>query len=153
MTATATAAKVTLIQIGRRELRLDDATYRAMLANLCGGKTSSTVLTDAECEAVLTHMKARGFVVKPKAGQAAPMRQDPMLTKLRAMWWTLADAGHVSRPADVAACTQAVEAWALKQMGPGAPAALRFMTSAQLVRVIEQLQQWLKRVNLPVMRG
>jgi len=37
--------EVKLIQIGRSALKLDVETYRALLSNLTGGKTSSKALT------------------------------------------------------------------------------------------------------------
>lgn len=157
--STAAATEIKLIQIGRRALGLDDATYRAMLGNLTGGKTSSTALTAAERQTVLTHMKARGFEVKPRAKQAgqldATWHREPQLRLLRAMWWQLADAGHVERPANAAACTAAVEAWAIRHLSSpasGAPplAALRFASGLQMNALIEGMKKWLRRVGLPV---
>lgn len=155
---TAAAQEITLIQIGRSELRLDDDTYRTMLANLCGGKTSSKALSAAERQTVLTHMKSRGFVIKPKAlkhSAGETWHREPQLRKLRAMWWTLADAGHVERPADAAACTAAVEAWAMRHLASGgkqhlAPlAAIRFASGPQMNELVEGMKKWLQRLRLP----
>lgn len=156
--ATAASTEIKLIQIGRRALGLDDGTYRLMLSNLTGGKTSSTALTPAERQAVLTHMKARGFTVKPKAPAQAldeTWHREPQLRKLRAMWWTLADAGHVDRPANAAACTEAVEAWAIRHLSAGgakhlAPlSAIRFASGPQMNDLVEGMKKWLRRVGLP----
>lgn len=155
---TAAAQEITLIQIGRTALGLDDATYRQMLANICGGKTSSKALTAGERQAVLKHMKARGFVIKPKAPKHSAgetWHREPQLRKLRAMWWTLADAGHVERPADAAACTAAVEAWAIRHLASGgklhlAPlAAIRFASGPQMNELVEGMKKWLERLRLP----
>jgi len=99
-------------------------------------------------------MKARGFVVKPKAGTAAARdtgwQREPQMRKLRAMWWMLADAGHVDTPADVDACTAAVEAWALRQLSTSLPplAALRFATGPQMNSLVEAMKAWCDRVGL-----
>lgn len=142
--------EIKLIQIGRSALGLDDDTYRAMLANISGGKTSSKALTPAERQAVLQHMKARGFTIKPKAGAAADTswQHDPQLRKLRAMWYLLADAGHVDRPADAAACNAAVQAWAVRQLSGQTFTHLRFATGDQMNDLVEAMKQWCGRLKL-----
>ena len=139
MNKTAATHEITLIQIGRSALKLDDGTYRLLLANLCNGKTSSKSLNAEERQLVLQHMKARGFVVKPKADKAAgaTWQREPQLRKLRAMWCVMADAGEVARPADMQACNAAIEAWAKKQLaGTDRLDALRFATGAQMDKLI-----------------
>lgn len=149
---TTAAHEVKLIQIGRRALGLDEDTYRAMLARFSGGKTSSTKLTAAERQAVLGHMKASGFVVKPKpkdaSGTDTAWQRDPVMRKLRAMWYVLADAGHVERPEDTDACNAAIEAWALRQLGATVFTKLRFATGRQWEQLVECMKQWLARVGL-----
>lgn len=152
---TAAAHEIKLIQIGRSALRLDDDTYRAMLANLASGKTSSKLLTADERQAVLQHLKAHGFVVKPKAGSKAAAadtwQREPQMRKLRAMYYVLADAGAVDRPADMAACNAAVEAWAKRQLaGSMTPLdAMRFASGTQMDKLIEAMKYWLARLHLP----
>lgn len=151
---TTAAQEIKLIQIGRRALQLDDDTYRAMLANLTGGKTSSTALSDSERQRVLAHMKASGFVVKPRADSPAAAEQGwqraPQMRKLRAMWYLLADRGHVARPADMAACNAAIEIWAKRQLiGQPVPlASLRFATGPQMDKLVEALKAWCARLGL-----
>lgn len=151
--ATAAAREVQLIQIGRRELGLDEATYREMLRNLTGGKDSAKSLDGSERQRVLNHMKARGFVVKPKADKRGDTewQHDPMLRKLRAMWYVLADAGHVERPDDTAACNAAIEAWALRMMAnwDSKPSALRWANGVQFGKLVEEMKRWLQRLKLP----
>lgn len=143
--------EIKLIHIGRTELGLDDATYRSMLANISGGKTSSKALTPAERQAVLQHMKARGFTIKPKAGNGAAAdtwQHDPQMRKLRAMWYLLADAGHVDRPADADACNAAVQAWAVRQLSGQTFTHLRFATGDQMNDLVEAMKQWCGRLKL-----
>lgn len=147
-------AEVQLIQIGRRELRLEDDTYRTMLATLCDGKTSSTALTAIERKRVLDHLRAKGFVVRPKSPVAGDAWQrEPQIRKLRAMWYVLAEDGAVARPANTAACNDAIEVWAKRQLGQHTPplAALRFASGPQMNKLVEELKAWLRRLNLAVM--
>jgi phage gp16-like protein len=150
--ATTAAFEVKLIQIGRRALQLDDGTYRDMLARFSGGKTSSTALTAAERQQVLAHMKASGFVVKPKSGSKAAAesgwQRAPQMRKLRAMWYVLADAGEVDPPADMDACNAAIETWAKRQLEARVFSALRFATGPQMDKLIESLKMWLGRLGL-----
>ena len=153
--ATAAATEIKLIHIGRQALGMDDGTYRLMLANLCNGKTSSKALTRDERQAVLQHLKACGFVVKPKAGKGAAdagWQRAPQMGKLRAMWYRLAEAGHVEAPADRDACNAAIETWAKRQLNtvPTRPVleSMRFATGHQMDRLIEGLKAWLRRCGL-----
>ena len=148
--------EITLIQIGRRAMGLDEDTYRAMLSNITGGKTSSKALTGPERQAVLQHMKARGFVVKPKTGGPAEAESSwqraPQMRKLRALWYLLADAGHVAQPLDMTACNDAIELWAKRQLSTHKPplATIRFATGPQMDKLVEALKAWCVRVELPL---
>lgn len=151
--ATTAAHEIKLIHIGRQALGMDDGTYRLMLANLCG-KTSSKTLSRDERQRVLQHMKQCGFEVKPKAGasKAEGGPRAAQLGKLRAMWYRLAEAGHVETPADRDACNAAIEAWAKRQLNtePLRPVleSMRFVTGPQMAQLIEGLKRWLQRVGL-----
>ena len=154
--ATEAQREITLIQIGRSTLGLDDDTYRSMLAGLCGGKTSSKALTGPERQRVIKHMRASGFVIKPKTGATAheqtAWQREPQLRKLRAMWYLLADAGQVERPGDTPACNAAIETWALRQLSSHKPplAALRFASGAQMTALVQALKRWCLRVGAKV---
>lgn len=147
---TTAATEIKLIHIARQALGLDDATYREMLANLCGGKTSSKALTDAERQKVLRHMKSRGFVLKRKRGGETDdaWRRRPLMRKLRALWYLLADAGAVDRPDDSRACDAAIETWARRQLPDLAE--LRLAHDSDLVPLVEAAKSWGLRVGAPV---
>jgi phage gp16-like protein len=129
---------------------MDDNTYRAMLANLCGGKTSSKALTDVERQKVLRHFKTRGFVLKRKGGGQTDdgWRRRPLMRKLRALWYLLAEAGAVEHPADAHACDAAIETWAKRQLGDLRE--LRLAHDDALVPLVEAAKQWARRVGAPV---
>ena len=54
------ARLITLLHVAKNQLMLDDAAYRRLLANVSGGKTSSTKLSLEELELALRGMKAMG---------------------------------------------------------------------------------------------
>lgn len=130
-----------------------DADYRAILHSLCG-VTSSTKLDQAGRDKVLRHMKSKGFKVKRQPGGL----REPQHLKLRAMWWALAEANAVPRPADADACDRAIEAWAKRQLAASTFAAstlgrldaLRFANGAQMNKLIEEMKAWGARVGAQI---
>ncbi len=81
------------VQIGKKQLGMADDAYRALLARLANGKTSSTQLTVAELERVLEDMKAKGFKpTQPKVGKRPrpPESREALMGKVEAL---LASAG------------------------------------------------------------
>ncbi|WP_200227867.1 regulatory protein GemA [Rubrivivax gelatinosus] len=147
--------EVKLIHIGRQALGLDDETYRAMLANLCGGKTTSKALLPRERQVVLSHMKARGFELKPRrqaaSNAANGWQREPQMVKLRKLWYLLADAGAVQRPADKEACNAAIEIWARGRVQH--LERMRFATGMQMSKLIEEATAWARRVGCDIERG
>jgi len=152
-------AEIKLIHVAKGALHMDDATYRAILADKGAGATSSTQLTAPQRQAVLQHLKACGFVAKARPGSPAAKAsgwvRSPEMTKLRALWWALADVQAVTRPASHQACDDALNAWAVRQLGTATPplAALRFASGEQMRQLIEALKQWAHRVGAKVGGG
>lgn len=160
--ATAQGREIQLIHIGAADRGMSrqtnpDAYEGLMLGASAGRTTSSKDLTAEERQAVLRRLEAMGFKLPRQGGQHTPRnpgsewRHAPKLRKLMAMWWTLADAGHVNRPASSDACRTAVEAWALGQLSGSRPAlaAMRFASGAQMSELIEALKKWCVRVGVP----
>lgn len=110
-------AAVTKVQIARKELGLDDDTYRAMLERITG-RASSADCTDAQLGLVLDEMKAKGW--KPRVvqgGRSGPRRKPgpaahPVARKARALWISLHQLGVVRDPSEAA-----LEAFGRRQLG------------------------------------
>ncbi len=115
------------------------------------GVDSSAALNGVQRDELLKMFKGLGFTLKRKPASSLPVR-DPLVRKLRALWYALADAGAVAKPADPAACDKAIEAWAKPRLAAQtnlAPFdALRFADGAQLNAAIEQLKAWVARLGL-----
>ena len=102
---------IRLIHVAKTQLMMDDGEYRALLANLSCGKTSSTKLSVEELELAVRAMKMRGFVVTTKA-QAASGKPDlpvhmpnrmieAQVKKIRALWLELHRLGAVRSPSEL----------------------------------------------------
>jgi len=145
--------EIRLIQIARRELRMEDDTYRQLVAQFGSGARSSKDLSALQRRRLLDHMKACGFKLRTNAGKTgAAWRREPQMRKLRAMWYVLAEAGHVVQPADGQACDAAIEAWAKRQLSTHTPPldALRFASGWQMNKLIEELKAWGLRVGAEI---
>ena len=134
--------EIKLIHVARRELAMDDATYRAMLM-LVAGVTSSAKLDGAGRKKVIDHMKLKGFKVKSKGilpGAPAPIA-DPQYRKILALWGDLARSGtvHVNTEA-------AIRVYIKRITGCDD---YRFCNNAQVTSIIESLKKWRDRVAQP----
>ena len=82
------AKDMQLIHIAKKDLTMDDDTYRALLLRVTG-KSSSKELDDSERDALLKEFKRLGFKVKPKNGfgQRPTVSPDrtPRLRKIEAL--------------------------------------------------------------------
>ena len=132
---------IKLIHVARRELRMDDDTYRLLLAGMTGldGATSTADLSVPNLLRVLEQLKLRGFKVRPSNQPKRPLADDVQSKKIRSLWLTLHELGAVRDPSEAAL--------AKFVLGMTRVAALQWLTTAQASRVIENLKQWLLRVE------
>lgn len=132
---------IKLIHVARRELGMDDDIYRLMLAGMTGldGATSTAVLSVPNLLRVLEQLKLRGFKVRPNKAQKRPLADDVQSKKIRSLWLTLHDLGAVRDPSE-----EALRRFVLSMTKVEA---LQWLTTAQASRVIENLKQWLDRIE------
>lgn len=131
---------IKLIHVARRELRMDDDTYRLLLSGMkgLGGATSTADLSVPNLYRVLEQLKQRGFKVRPSKKQR-PLAADDQSKKIRALWLTLKDLGEVRDPSE-----EALAKFVLKMTGVQA---LQWLSSDQASQVIENLKKWQLRVT------
>lgn len=137
-------AAVVKVQIARRDLGLDEDTYRTMLSRITG-RASASDCTDAQLGVVLDELKAKGW--KPKVvqgGRTAPRgrpgRADqPVARKARAMWISLHQLGAVRDPSEAA-----LEAFARRQLGVDR---LRWAVASEANALIEALKKMAERAG------
>ena len=132
---------IKLIHVARRELQMDDDTYRLMLSGMpaLGGLTSTADLSVPNLVLVLEQLKRKGFKVRPNTTNKRPQAKDGKSRKIRSLWLSLRDAG-VLRDSSEEALVNFVK-------GATGVAALQWLTGAQASQVIEQLKQWLQRAG------
>lgn len=128
---------VQLIHVAKSKLGLDDATYRDLVRSFSGGKESSKDLGISQLEAVLDHLRSRGFE-EIKTYRGKELERDPQSTKIRSLWLELAEAGVVKDSSE-----EALAAFVKRQTGVES---LRWLESWQASAVIESLKQWLGRL-------
>ena len=136
---------IRLIHVAKRDLSMDDDSYRATLLRI-GKKASSADLTIPELEKVLEHLKRSGFKVRsksksaPKPAQAKPSRplaQDLESKKIRALWLFLHELGAVKNPSE-----EALAAYVKRIAGVDA---LQWISGQQAERLIETMKKWAMR--------
>lgn len=132
-----------MIHIAKKDLGLDDDTYRSMLWT-CARVHSSKDLDYAGRIAVLQHLKARGWKQKSpaKAKQKAPLAREPQQKMIRGLWLELHLIGRVLDPSE-----QAISRFIKNQTKIDR---IEWLSSTQASRLIEQLKSWLARVDKKV---
>lgn len=138
---------IRLIHVAKRDLSMDDDTYRAILQRI-GKKASSADLTIPELEKVLEHLKRSGFKVRSKSKAAPkqkpeqakpsrPLAQDLESKKIRALWLFLHELGAVKNPSEEALATYVKRIAGVD--------ALQWISGEQAERLIETMKKWAMR--------
>lgn len=127
---------IRLIHVAKRELCMDDDTYRAILLQI-GNTASSKDLSVSKLEAVLEHLKKVGFKVTPKKKSNIPMATDSQSKMIRGLWLELHEKGIVNDPSEYALSKYVQRITRIS--------ALQWLDTHMASRVIETLKSWLKR--------
>ncbi|MFL7926016.1 gp16 family protein [Acinetobacter baumannii] len=133
---------IRLIHVAKRDLALDDETYRAILRRIAN-KDSSAALSIPELEKVLSYLKQSGFKVRQKPqGRRKPLPQDDRDTskKIRALWLFLHALGAVKDPSEAALFAYVRRITKVD--------ALQWIDGEHSHQVIETLKRWAQR-HLP----
>jgi phage gp16-like protein len=140
---------ITLINVAKGSLQLDEAIYRAMLKNATG-KDSLRAMNLPELEQALEVFKQKGF--KPTLNPHKKRRLSPAagksklasIDKIRAIWITM---GHhlVIQDNSESALDAYVRRMTLRSKNEGVDATA-WMTEPQAYKVLESLKNWHKRV-------
>lgn len=133
---------IKLIHIAKRDLQLDDDTYRQLLITVTG-KASTRDMTVPQLDTVLGAMKKRGFRIKTakKANSTRPLDDSPQSRKIRALWLEMTDAGIIRDRSEAA-----LAHWVKRETGVDS---LQWLNSEQACAIIEKLKQWQRRVRKP----
>lgn len=137
------AKLIRLIHVAKRELGLDDDTYRTLLRSASGGLDSTASMNEPQLQAVLNQAKRSGFAVRSSSPGKPARRLDtsPEAKKVRALWLFLHHLKAVRDPSE-----QALAAYC-KRIAKVDD--LHWAASGQMVTLIETLKKWALRGYLP----
>lgn len=144
------------IHIARKDLCLDENTYRTVIRDIGKGMSGSSAdLTATGRARVLAHFKSCGWQSKPRGSNVHSLKEpgmasDAMIRKIRHLWLKLADEGVVKSREE-----SALRAWvkaATKHLHPQKVgyAAPEFLPTPAASNVIEQLKKWAHRYNISI---
>lgn len=127
------------IHIAKKDLGLDDETYRYMLKNIAGAD-SSKELDFVARHKVIQHLKNLGWKPKRKVGPKSNKRIiKGQGDKIRALWLELAELDIVRDKSEAALMAY------IKRMTKGKYEAPQFCDSDTASRIIETLKKWKTR--------
>lgn len=131
------------IHIAKKDLCLDDDTYREVLQRLCG-VASAKELTDRQLGRVLAEFRRLGWKPKAPKPQTVSLRL-PQLRKINLLWSRLLESGAIR--AVGTAGRSPLLSFVEKQTGV---ARLEWLSVAQAGQIIEALKAWGKRVGADI---
>lgn len=135
------------IHIARKDLGLDDDTYRAALMRITG-KPSSTNLSVPEMMRVVADFQEKGWKAKRKLSpRSAGNKHKTLVDKIRALWIDMGKAGIVRDSSEAALETWVRHQTSKRNGGIGVARVDWLEQDTKLaVMVIESLKRWQDRV-------
>lgn len=127
------------IHVAKRQLALDDDTYRDVLERVTG-KRSAGDLDERQLELVVAELARRGFTPKRKAKSEEPAKRSdkPHVRKVFALWGELERSGKLRAPSS----PRGLRAFVKRMTGVADP---EWLDPAKARVVIEALKKWLAR--------
>lgn len=133
------------IHIAKKDLALDDDTYRLMLREVTG-KDSTAKMTERQLINVVNALKAKGW--KPRANNEARRKVSPpsrhkkdhqksMADKIRALWIEMGNEGFLEDPSE-----RALGRFCHRMVGKHSP---DWLNAYEATQVIESLKKWRQR--------
>ncbi len=135
---------LTKIHIAKKDLNLDDDTYRAMLMRITG-KNSCKTMTIGELYKVLGSFESKGFKVKSKPFKKVTSKNN-LVPKMLAIWNDMYRNKIITDNSP-----QALTAFARKMINRKDNILilnLQALNKDEAILVIETLKQWQKRVGV-----
>jgi len=132
------------VHIAKKELGLDDETYRAILLRITG-KTSSAGLGDQHLNAVLVEFKRLGWVAKKAVAKGhRPESGKPHVRKIFAIWMDMCAKGipTIANRAGLLAFVQRMTKTEDRPQGISDP---EWLSPEEASKVIEALKSWRDR--------
>lgn len=126
---------IQLIHIGKSQLKMDDESYRLLLQQQFG-KRSSKALNEQELRRLVKMLQQKGAMIHLPFGRS---ELSPMPKKIWAVWKSMASKGVITDGSSKALNNYIARILPNKQWNK--------LTIAEASQVIESLKQWQKRVG------
>lgn len=147
---------IRLIHIAKSQLKLDDETYRVLLANAANGKTSCSVMSYQELQDVYSEFQQRGFkrrfnkpATRVKLDSKGRSRAEE-IPKIRAIWNTMFLHGFVGSDDELALNAYVKRMTSQLNKGVGV-AEVGWLDGWLAFRVLECIKQWHIRLMIKSM--
>jgi len=129
------------IHLAKKRLALDEETYRATIARVCGGKTSAGDLDEDERGKLLDEFKRFGFTEGGSYTTSIADFDDrePQARLIRCLWEDLKTIGALRDSSEQALADFIRRATKVDS--------IRWLTAQQANVVIESLKQWKRRIG------
>lgn len=128
--------------IARKDLGLDDESYRDVIERLYAPHRSAAKLTEHQLLGLVQEFKRLGWADKPKRQRSISKRGD---VRLIYVYWRVLRDGDAVR-------TKRPDAWIARQtrteIKPDGVQNPEFLTTEEAREIIEQLKKWIRRVGL-----
>lgn len=132
------------LHIGKKELCLDDDTYRALLKGATG-KTSSKDMSVPELHKAIHAMKLRGFKPKAASSKMGKRKAPSRVGKMKAIWINMGHGGFIDDASD-SALLHWVQGELKKRNADPIDSLTWLDTHRECNKIIEQLKRWRDRV-------
>lgn len=131
---------IKLIHVARRELGMDDDSYRLMLSTIpqLKGKSSAKDCTVAQLETIVDQLKRRGFKVRAKTKQRR-QADDRQSRLIRHLWLELHNDGVVRDSSEGALASYIKRLTGVED--------LHWLSTHQASQIIESLKKWQQRTS------
>lgn len=137
---TETRSMIAKVHIARKDLALDDTTYRALLVRVTG-QESCAKMNNGQLSKILDEFKRLGWKAKrPRKSGQRKMADDAQSRMVRGMWITLHQHGLVRDASE-----EALAAYVKRMTGIED---LAWLNEAQVSKVINGLRAWVQREGL-----
>lgn len=131
-----TRALLAKVHIAKKDLKLTDENYRAIMARITG-RSSSAECSERQLEQLLAEFRRQGWTPKPGKGGGKPSDK-PYVRKIYALWREAGIVGAVDN-----ASKEALRAFVTRQTGKSAP---EFLAASEANKVSEALKAMIARV-------
>jgi phage gp16-like protein len=136
ITRTSRNGLIAKIHVAKKQLAMEDGSYRALLKRLTG-KESSAKLSIADMELVLKEFARLGF--RPSKKGRALLQGDAELKKIRALWLNLYHLGAIRNASEEALAQYCARMAHVDN--------IKWMHAKQYNAVIKGLRGWLQRIG------